>query len=205
MTDLEALGRRYSGHQPGLLGARHSYAVLCPLVEQGGALHLLFEVRAAGLRQEGEVCFPGGRKEPGETAEQCALRETWEELAIPPEQVTVLGTPDFICNQAGFLLQPVLGLVSAAGFHDLRPSPAEVAEVFTVPLDFFRRTAPEVYAYDLIPSGAGGFPLRPRGHPHQLRLGPRPGGGAGVVLAGSRHLGHDRPAGPGPGVNTGGS
>ena len=165
MTDLEALGRRYSGHQPGLLGARHSYAVLSPLVEQGGALHLLFEVRAAGLRQEGEVCFPGGRKEPGETAEQCALRETWEELAIPPEQVTVLGTPDFICNQAGFLLQPVLGLVSAAGFHDLRPSPAEVAEVFTVPLDFFRRTAPEVYAYDLTPQVPADFPYGPVGIP----------------------------------------
>ena len=151
MKELDYLRRRYGGHRPGLLGARHSYAVLCPLVERDGALHLLFEVRAAGLRQQGEVCFPGGRMEAGETVEQCALRETAEELAIPPEQVTVLGTPDFICNQRGFLLQPVLGLVSPAGFAAMSPSPAEVAEAFTAPLDFFRQTPPEVYTYDLAP------------------------------------------------------
>ena len=77
MRDLEHLRRRYADHVPGLLGARHSYAVLCPLVERPDGLHLLFEVRSAALhRQPGEVCFPGGRMEAGETPEQCALRET---------------------------------------------------------------------------------------------------------------------------------
>ena len=103
MRDLEHLRRRYADHVPGLLGARHSYAVLCPLVERPDGLHLLFEVRSAALhRQPGEVCFPGGRMEAGETPEQCALRETEEELAIPRQEVEVLGRPDFICNQAGF-------------------------------------------------------------------------------------------------------
>ena len=63
MRELEELRRRFDGHAPGLMGARHSYAVLCPLVERADGLHLLFEVRAAGLRQGGEVCFPGGRAE----------------------------------------------------------------------------------------------------------------------------------------------
>ena len=101
---LEALRRRFDGHQPGLLGARNEYAVLCPLLEQPDGVHLLFEVRAAQLRQGGEVCFPGGRLESQETPAECALRETEEELSIPRSQIQLLGAPDFICNQRGFLL-----------------------------------------------------------------------------------------------------
>ena len=159
MRELECLERRFAGHVPGLLGARHSYAVLCPLVETAEGLSLLFEVRSASLRrQPGEVCFPGGAAEPGEDAVACALRETEEELAIPREQVQLLGTPDFICNQRGFLLHPVLGVVSPKGLEALRPSPAEVAEVFTAPLSFFRQTPPQVYAYDLVPTEPENFP-----------------------------------------------
>lgn len=165
MRELETLRRRYGGHRPGLLGARHGYAVLCPLVEGPEGLSLLFEVRAAGLSQPGEVCFPGGRVEPGESVADCALRETWEELAIPPGEVELLGTPDFICNQRDFLLQPVLGLVSPAGLAALRPSPAEVAEVFTAPLAFFRETPPEIYCYDLAPRVPEDFPYEAVGIP----------------------------------------
>ena len=165
MRELDALRRRYGGHQPGLLGARHSYAVLCPLVERPEGLHLLFEVRARNLSQGGEVCFPGGRMEAGESPAQCALRETQEELAIPPGEVTLLGTPDFICNQAGFLLRPVVGLVSPAGFDAMVPSPDEVAEVFTAPLRFFAETAPESWHYELVPQVPEDFPYEPVGIP----------------------------------------
>ena len=165
MRDLEHLRRRYADHVPGLLGARHSYAVLCPLVERPDGLHLLFEVRSAALhRQPGEVCFPGGRMEAGETPEQCALRETEEELAIPASEVRLLGQGDFIYSQRGFLLRPLPGLVSPAGFAAMRPSPAEVADVFSVPLDYFRRP-PERYTYDLIPRVPDGFPYEAVGIP----------------------------------------
>ena len=165
MRELEELRRRFGGHEPGLMGARHRYAVLCPLVEKDDGLHLLFEVRAAGLRQGGEVCFPGGRAEPGESIIDCALRETAEELSIPSSEVSLLGTPDFICNQMGFLLRPVLGLVSLAGFAALRPSPAEVAEAFTAPLSFFAETAPEPWRYELVPQVPEDFPYESVGIP----------------------------------------
>lgn len=42
MRELELLRRRYGGHMPTLLGARHEYAVLCPLLEQPDGLHFLF-------------------------------------------------------------------------------------------------------------------------------------------------------------------
>jgi len=169
MNELELLRRRYGGHEPGLLGARHSYAVLCPLVEQADGLHLIFEVRARGVSQPGEVCFPGGRMEAGETPAQCALRETLEELSIPPEEIQLLGTPDFICNQSGFLLRPVLGLVSTKGFADITPSPDEVAEVFTAPLSFFKETAPESWHYTLLPQVPEDFPYEAVGIPRDYR------------------------------------
>lgn len=161
--ELDALRRRFSGHVPGLMAARRNYAVLCPLVETPEGLHLLFEVRAAALSQGGEVCFPGGRAEGGETAVTCALRETAEELSIPSREITLLGTPDFICSPLGVLIQPVLGLVSPAGAAAMRPSPAEVAEVFTVPFSFFRTTPPRVFTYTLLPQQPEGFPYEELG------------------------------------------
>lgn len=163
--ELDALRRRYSGHIPGLLGAERSYAVLAPLLPSPDGPRLLFEVRAAGLRQGGEVCFPGGRMEPGETPEDCALRETEEELSIPRGEVELLGPSDFICSQRGFLLRPVVGVVLPAGFAQMQPSPAEVAEVFTVPLAFFSRTEPVTARYELTPSLPEDFPYEAAGIP----------------------------------------
>lgn len=163
--ELERLARRFQGHEPGLLGASRSYAVLCPLVEGEGGLRLLFEVRSSQVSQGGEVCFPGGRMEPGETPQDCALRETEEELSIPRGEVELLGPSDFICNQRGFLLRPVVGVVSPAGLARMRPSPAEVAEIFTVPLDFFRRTPPVTARYELTPSLPEDFPYEAAGIP----------------------------------------
>lgn len=164
-ADVDALRRLFGGHQPGLMGARHSYAVLCPLVERADGAHLLFEVRAAGIRQGGEVCFPGGKADSGESAADCALRETGEELSIPRQEITLLGTPDFLCSQRGFLVQPVVGLVSADGMAALRPAPAEVADVFTAPLSFFRACPPEIYSYELLPRVPADFPYDAIGIP----------------------------------------
>ncbi|MBQ7777289.1 MAG: CoA pyrophosphatase [Oscillibacter sp.] len=169
MNELDHLRRRFDGYEPDLLGARFRCAVLCPLVEQPDGLHLIFEVRANNLSQPGEVCFPGGRMEPGESITDCALRETFEELSIPPGEITLLGTPDFICNQSGFLLRPVLGLVSAAGFAAMKASPDEVAEVFTAPLSFFRDTPPQAWAYDLLPQISEDFPYEAVGIPRDYR------------------------------------
>ena len=159
MRDLEHLRRRYADHVPGLLGARHSYAVLCPLVERPDGLHLLFEVRSAALhRQPGEVCFPGGRREAGETPEQCALRETWEELGIPPEDIRLLGRADFLHLRSEALMHPVLGQVAPAALERLRLNPAEVRQTFLVSLDWLAAHPPEVYRYPLLPVGAEQFP-----------------------------------------------
>ena len=157
MTELERIEGRWGGHVPGLMGGRR-FAVLVPFAESPEGLRLVLEVRSAGLKQPGEVCFPGGRAEPGESFADCALRETFEELAIPASEVRLLGQTDFLVHQRGFLLQPVLGVVSPAGLAKLSPSPAEVAEVFTAPLSFFRNTPPTVSHYALTARVPEDFP-----------------------------------------------
>lgn len=171
MKNAAEFRRRWSGHTPGLLGARQRYAVLCPLLERPDGLHFLFEVRSAALKQAGEVCFPGGRAEPGEALLDCALRETFEELAIPPERVEILGQSDFLCQPGKFLLQPVIGLVDRAGFSAMRPSSDEVAEVFTVPVSFFADTPPQSWTYALEPQVPSDFPYEAVGIPADYRWG----------------------------------
>lgn len=158
---------RWRGRVPGLMGARSAYAVLVPVVcEPGREPALLFEVRAGTLRrQPGEVCFPGGKMEPGETPVQCALREAEEELGIPPAAVEVVGELDFIAHQSGFLMYPVLGRVEGRGPEGERINAAEVAESFLVPLSFFEKNPPELWTYPLIPQIPDDFPYERLGIP----------------------------------------
>lgn len=71
---LEQLEEKLKGREPGLMDASGQYAVLVPLVEREGKLHILYEVRSQDMRrQPGEVCFPGGRIEGDETPEACDI------------------------------------------------------------------------------------------------------------------------------------
>lgn len=168
--DLTALKRTLRTRTPGLMDARRAYAVLVPLVEREGELHLLYEVRAKSLRrQPGEVCFPGGRMEGSETPEECALRETREELAVPDHCVRLLGRLDFIAHRANFIMWPVLGVVDSAALERMVPSPAEVEEVFFVPLSHLLETEPVEYEYELIPTPAENFPYELLGIPRDYR------------------------------------
>lgn len=167
---VDQLQEVLSVRTPGPMDATAKFAVLVPLVELEGELHLLYEVRAATLhRQPGEVCFPGGHMEDGETAAQCALRETAEELSIPPSAVRVLGPLDFICHRGGFVLYPVLGIVETHAVKNIVPNPAEVDRVMTVPLSALRSMIPEKYSYDLVPAPGAEFPFErigiPRNYP----------------------------------------
>ena len=164
--DLEKLKRSLLGRTPGLMDATGQYSVLVPLVEREGGLSLLYEVRAGSLRrQPGEVCFPGGRLEGAESPEECALRETWEELGIPVEGIEVLAPLDKVLHQSGFLMHPILGRIDPAWLARLRSQAAEVAETFLVPLSYFLEEEPLCPSYPLVPQVGEDFPYAQIGFP----------------------------------------
>lgn len=152
--------KRFSGHMPGLQGARAAFSVLVPLIYEKGEPFLLFEVRADTLnRQPGEVCFPGGRMEAGETPLQGALRETEEELSLPASVIRPIAELDFLYHQSGFLIHPILAEIRAKDLkRHLRISEAEVKETFLVPFSFFLEKDPMLYTYDLEPHIPDNFP-----------------------------------------------
>ena len=157
--DLTEIQKRVESRTPGLMDCRRFFSVLVPLIKREDGLYLLYEVRSRTMHsQPGEVCFPGGRMEPGETAEQCALRETWEELAIPREKIRILGRLDFIAHRANFLMQPVLAEVEESALAGMRLNPPEVEETFLVPLSYLMETPPKEYEYPLVPNPGADFP-----------------------------------------------
>ncbi len=110
-------------------------AVLVPLVEHEAGVTVVFTRRADTLRAHtGQIAFPGGRSDPGETPWVTALREAHEEIGLESSFVTVAGLSSTYQTRTGYDITPVVGFVRP-GFH-LIPNPDEVADVFEVPFAF---------------------------------------------------------------------
>ena len=90
-------------------------------------------------------------------------------MGIPRPAVEVVAELDWLTHQGGFVLYPVLGIVSPEAAERLHPGPAEVKETFFVPVDWLRAHPPEVYAYPLIPRVGEDFPYARIGFPQGYR------------------------------------
>jgi 8-oxo-dGTP pyrophosphatase MutT (NUDIX family) len=109
-------------------------AVLVPLFEEDGEARVLLTVRSGRLRSHrGEVAFPGGRLEPGETNDEGALREAFEEVGLDPAQVNVIGHLSSLPTvSSNTLMTPVVAVLP--GRPSTVAAPDEVARIFDVSL-----------------------------------------------------------------------
>lgn len=155
--NLNQIKAAVNGHELEVILPDHPRltAVMIPLVEVNGEWHVLFQVRSDAVDQPGEVSFPGGHLEPGETAGQAAVRETCEELLVAPEQVELLAPMHRMADRGRLVIDSFLGVV-----HDYRGTylKEEVARVFTVPLKRLLEKEPDIYEIPMKLSLGDDFP-----------------------------------------------
>lgn len=109
------------------------FAVLVPILEHEGEECVLLTKRPDTLgRYAGQVCLPGGARDPGDlTLEDTALRETWEEVGIARDRVTILRELGWHMTSVHHRVKPFVGRIAAP--FELNPDPREVELVLFVP------------------------------------------------------------------------
>jgi len=135
-----------------------SFAVLVPLIEIDGELNLIYEVRSNSIEQPGEISFPGGRIEDGESPEEAAIRETSEELLLNKANIEIITELNYASSKSGAFIFTFLGLIKDIDPYEIEYSIDEVSEVFFVPLSFFLETSPEKYYMNYYPKADKDFP-----------------------------------------------
>ena len=115
-------------------------AVLLPIINRPSGLTVLLTLRASDLRaHSGQVAFPGGKIDAGETPHEAALRETREEIGLEERFVEPLGWLDPFFTGTGFRVAPLVALVEPT--FALTVNKLEVDEVFETPFAFLMDAA----------------------------------------------------------------
>ncbi|MGA2493691.1 MAG: CoA pyrophosphatase [Roseiarcus sp.] len=125
---------------PQTVAAARPAAVLAPIIPRPEGLTMLLTLRAAHLRSHsGQVAFPGGKIDAGETPGETALREAREEIGLAPSLVEPLGWLDPYLTGTGYRVTALVALIDPAFAPTLNPD--EVADVFETPFAFLMDAA----------------------------------------------------------------
>ncbi|MFB6117958.1 NUDIX hydrolase [Halosegnis sp.] len=133
--DVDLALEAVAAHDPAVVtGEEREAAVIVPVVEYEGRVHLLFIKRADHLGEHaGQMSFPGGGREPSDPdLLATALREASEEVGMDTDRVEVLGRLDDISTVTRYAVRPFVARVPQ---QEWVPDEREVAEVVLLPID----------------------------------------------------------------------
>ncbi|CAB3234346.1 unnamed protein product [Arctia plantaginis] len=114
-------------------------AVLVPLCVVDNEVCLLYTLRSSNLNtHKGQVSFPGGKMDAGESVYDTAVRETEEEIGFRSEDIEIWAKMSPVqARDRNIVIVPVVGLLKNLDMKKLKPNMDEVAEIFTVPMKLF--------------------------------------------------------------------
>lgn len=174
--DIKDIIEKFKNRIPSPIDMTKNYSVLIPLIDNNGKWEIIYELRSKDLNtQPGEISFPGGGVDKGETFKEAAIRETIEELNISKNNIEVIGELDYLVSYEGRVIYCYLGIISGVDINKIQPNKSEVDHIFTVPLEFFLETEPDTYYMDLETVLNEEFPynLIPNGREYGWRTGKR--------------------------------
>jgi 8-oxo-dGTP pyrophosphatase MutT (NUDIX family) len=136
-------------NKPDILGRDQSFntAVAIPLVKIHNEYNLLFEKRAAQIRQGSEICFPGGEFDDAEDKDykETAIRETNEELNISKKKIVYAGKLGTYVNVSNVIVEAFVVELKIGSINKLQVDENEVEKIFTVPISYLKENKPEEY------------------------------------------------------------
>lgn len=153
---MQSMREKLGAYQPQPLGVTQIYSVLLPLVYWDNQWQILYQLRSEAISQPGEVSFPGGRVEPGESYQEAAVRETVEELNISADRIEILGELDYLVFSKS-MIRCFVGILQG-DWTDIIPN-EEVAKLFTLPLAELQQLEPTYYQLDSIIDSESNFPF----------------------------------------------
>jgi 8-oxo-dGTP pyrophosphatase MutT (NUDIX family) len=110
-------------------------AVMVPVFYKDSDYHVLFTKRSFKVaNHQGQVSFPGGAYSEGDDSlMDTALRESWEEIGLKPEDVDIIGElDDAITTTSNYIIKPYIAIIPYP--YDFKVSASEISEMFDVPL-----------------------------------------------------------------------
>lgn len=149
--DLNYLKNNWSS-TPNILGFKEMFkaSILLPICKIEDELFVIFEKRAAQITQGGEICFPGGKYEITDPDFAfTAIRETSEELGIPPKKISIIRQLDTLVSHSNSIIYSYLGFIDIDSIEQITIDKTEVEKVFMVPLDWFLTNEPKKYKIHL--------------------------------------------------------